>query len=224
MSSPGRSELPIIAPNLQRSHTLVLKSFHPRSQLLRDLVLWHFGVTNHCSGSSKHSHPCSHSPCMAGIHLLFFCSQQLIYIWDTPTLTKPGVVLKKCSLWQREIGRFDLFAQPARVFIHSIAHIRRFSIPSLLFTLYLETASGNQRVFAPPLDGSFATCASETIWSESFIMCGNECCENHIPQKNSRQTRREKKRKLMKECRSKVLLFYTQQTDKTDTKHVLFKN
>ena len=32
-----------------------------------------------------------------------------------------------------------------------------------------------------------------------------------------------KKRELMKECRSKVLLFYTQQTDKTNTKHVLFK-
>ena len=47
-------------PDLQRSHTLVLKSFHPCSQLLRDLVLWHFGVSNHCSGSSKHSHPCSH--------------------------------------------------------------------------------------------------------------------------------------------------------------------
>ena len=95
MSSSGRSELPIIAPNLQRSHTLVLKSSHSRSQLLRDLVLWHFGVTNHCSGSSKHSQPCSHSPCMTGIHLLFFCSQQLIYIWDTPTFTKPGVVFQK---------------------------------------------------------------------------------------------------------------------------------
>ena len=96
LSSSGTSESPIIAPDLQRSHTLVLKSFHSRSQLLRDLVLWHFGVSNHCSGSSKHSHPCSHSPCMTGIHrLLFFCSQQLRYIWDTPTLTKPGVVFQK---------------------------------------------------------------------------------------------------------------------------------
>ena len=94
-SCSGTSESPIIAPDLQRSHTLVLRSFHSRSQLLRDLVLWHFGVSNHCSGSSKHSHPCSHSPCMAGIHLLFFCSQQLKYIWDTPTLTKPGVVFQK---------------------------------------------------------------------------------------------------------------------------------
>ena len=163
MSSPGRSELPIIAPNLQRSHTLVLKSSHSRSQLLRDLVLWHFGVSNHCSGSSKHPHPCSHSPCMTGIHLLFFCSQQLIYMGYNDLNKTRGRVPKKCSLRQREIGRFDLFAQPARVFVHSIAYIRRFSIPSLLFTLYLESASGNQRVFAPPLDGSFAPCASGTI-------------------------------------------------------------
>ena len=42
MSSSGTSESPIIAPDLQRSHTLVLKSSHSRSQLLRDLVLWHF--------------------------------------------------------------------------------------------------------------------------------------------------------------------------------------
>ena len=163
MSSPGRSELPIIAPNLQRSHTLVLKSSHSHSQLLRDLVLWHFGVSNHCSGSSKHSHPCSHSPCMAGYTFSSSAhNNSCIYGIHRPQ-QNPGSCSKKCSLCLREIGRFDLFAQPARVFIHSIAYIRRFSIPSLLFTLYLETASGNQRVFAPPLDGSFATCASETI-------------------------------------------------------------
>ena len=115
MSSSGRSELPIIAPDLQRSHTLVLRSFHSRSQLQRPRALA-LRSLQCCSGSSTHSHPCSHSPCMAGytssislppmqsfalhgrIHLLFFCSQQLKYIWDTPTLTKPGVVFQKKML------------------------------------------------------------------------------------------------------------------------------
>ena len=125
-------------PDLQRSHTLVLRSFHSRSQLLRDLVLWHFGVSNHCSGSSKHSHPCSHSPCMAGIHLLFFCSQQLIYIWDTPTLTKPGVVFQKNALFDNERQVVSTSSHNLQEYSFTQLHIlgdSQFPLSSSLFTL-----------------------------------------------------------------------------------------
>ena len=131
MSSSGTSESPTIAPNLQRSHTLVLRSFHSRSQLLRDLVLWHFGVSNHCSGSSKHSHPCSHFFAWQGY--TFSSSAHNSNIWDTSTLTKPGVVFQKMlSLTTR-----DRSFRPLRTTCKSQLHIlgdSQFPLSSSLFT------------------------------------------------------------------------------------------
>ena len=229
-------------PKRLRCHALAHRSHQSLLRIFRDLILWcwralilalNYSETS-CFGTSEspiiapdlQSIPTHAVISLHGRDILFFCSQQLIYIWDTPTLTKPGSCSKKCSLWQREIGRFDLFAQPARVFIYSIAFIRRFSIPSLLFTLYPKPRVETKEYSHPPWMGLL-----QPVQVERFDQNRSSCAEMSVVRTiyhrrilDKREGKRKERRKLMRECRSKVRLFYTQQTDKTNTKHVLFKN
>ena len=168
--------MPETCSDILRDFTLVLRSSHFFSGTLEVS-----GVLETCSNIlNDFSCPgTSESPLLLRIFKAFILSRpcNIHLAWqDTPSLlllTTTRLYMrytdqqnrrscsKKCSPWQWEIGRSDLFAQPARVFIHSIACIRRFQIFSLLFTRYLKLRVDSSRKLLPPLAGPFATCASD---------------------------------------------------------------